>query len=159
MFNWNCFCFTGHGLAAYYHNNNEQGVKSILRRYLALCLLPANEIPIECDRMKSRLRGIGDPSARRKLLLFHESYIVGFWVRKVRPERFSVFGHTFKSNNYCENFHKRIADRITFHANFFRFISEMENVVFSRTERLIRQIDKGVKVKNDLTPDYAKHKA
>jgi hypothetical protein len=57
-----------------------------------------------------------------------------------------------------ENFHKRINDRITFNGNFFRFITELDNIVFTRTERLVRQIDKGIKVKNDLTPDYAKHK-
>jgi hypothetical protein len=152
------FFVTGHGLSAYYHNNNENGVKKILRRYLGLALLPANEIPIECDKIKRRIQGVIDPSARRKLLIFHEGYIVGFWVQKVRPERFSVYMHTFKTNNYVENFHKRINDRITFNGNFFRFITELDNIVFTRTKRLVRQIDKGIKVKNDLTPDYAKHK-
>jgi hypothetical protein len=153
------FLLPGHGLSSYYHNNNENGVKTILRRYLALCLLPANEIPIECDRIKRKIRGIIDPSARRKLLIFHESYIVGFWVRKVRPDRFSVYMHSFKTNNYVENFHHRIGERITFNANFFRFVAELDNIVFTRTERMVRQIDRGEKVKNDLTPDYAKHKA
>jgi len=134
-------------------------VKKILRRYLALCLLPANEIPIECDRIKRRIRGILDPSARRKLLIFHESYIVGFWVKKVRPERISVYMHTHKKNNYCERFHRTIGERITFNAYFFRFSSELANVVFIRTDRLIRQLERGEKVKNDITPDQSRHKA
>jgi hypothetical protein len=150
---------TGHGLSAFFHNNDENSVKRILRRYLALALLPANEIPVECDRIKRRIRGVLDPSARRKLLIFHESYIINFWVRKVRPERFSVYGHTFKTNNFVESFHRRIGDRITFNANFFRFITELDNIVFTRTQRMVRQIDHGQKVKNELTPDYAKHKA
>lgn len=145
-------------MGGYYHNNNDNHIKSILRRYLALCLLPANEIPIECSQMRKRILGVTDPTARRKLLLFHDSYIVGFWVKKVRPERFSVYMHVFKTNNYIENFHHRIGSRITFNANFFRFISELDQIVFSRTDLMIRQIDTGLKVRNDLTPDYAKHK-
>lgn len=151
--------FSGHGLSSYYHNNDENGVKRILRRYLALCLLPANEIPIECDRIKKRIRNVIDPSARRKLLIFHESYVVGFWVKKVRPERFSVYMHTYKTNNYCESFHRKIGDRITFNANFFRFLTEFADIVFMRTDIMIRQLEVGEKVKNELTPDQAKHRA
>jgi hypothetical protein len=108
--------------------------------------------------MRKRIRGVMDPTARKKLLLFHDSYIVGFWVKRVRPERFSVYMHVFKTNNYIENFHRRIGARITFNANFFRFISELDSIVFSRTDLMIRQIDAGQQVRNDLTPDYAKHK-
>jgi hypothetical protein len=137
---------------------NENEVKAILRRYLALCLLPANEIPVECARMRKRIRAVQDPTARRKLIIFHDSYIVGFWVKKVRPERFSVYMHVFKTNNYVENFHRRIGLRITFNANFFRFISELDSIVFSRTALMIMQLEKGHKVRNALTPDDAKHK-
>jgi hypothetical protein len=133
-------------------------VKDIMRRYLALCLLPANEIAEECAQIKRKIRGIMDPTARRKLMLFHESYVVGFWVRKVRPSRMSVYMHRFKTNNYIENFHRRIGERITFHANFFRFVSELDQIVFTRTGLILRQIDRGIQVVNNLTPDHAKHK-
>ncbi len=128
-------------------------MSKILRRYLALPLLPANEIPIECDRMKARIRQIQDPVARRKLLTFHESYIVGFWVKKVRPERFSVFKHLFKTNNNIESFHAKLKLKLSFHAGFFRFTQELDSYVFTRTERMIRQLDRGLPVHNDLTPD------
>jgi hypothetical protein len=66
--------------------------------------------------------------------------------------------HVFKTNNYVENFHRRIGLRITFNANFFRFISELDSIVFSRTALMIMQLEKGHKVRNALTPDDAKHK-
>jgi hypothetical protein len=133
-------------------------VKKILRRYLALALLPANEIPGECNQIRTRIRRIQDPVARRKLLTFHDSYIVGFWVMKVRPERFSVFKHLFKTNNNIESFHARLKFKLSFHAGFFRFVSELDKYCFTRTERMIRQLDRGMPVQNELTPDREKMK-
>jgi hypothetical protein len=66
--------------------------------------------------------------------------------------------HRFKTNNYIENFHRRIGERITFHANFFRFVNELDQIVFTRTGLILRQIDRGIQVVNNLTPDHAKHK-
>jgi hypothetical protein len=84
--------------------------------------------------------------------------MVGFWIRKVRPERFSVYMNSFKTNNYVENFHLRIGSRVPYHANFFRFVKEFKLVVFQRTLRLINQVNRGEKVKNDITADAGRHK-
>jgi hypothetical protein len=145
-------------LAAYYNNSEDSEVRKLLRRYLALPLIPANEIPVECDRMKVRIRNIVDPAARRKMIIFHDSYIVGFWIKQVRPERFSVYMHAFKTNNHVESFHARLKDKLSFHGNFFRFMSEMDRFVFTRTERMIRQLDRGEQIHNDLTADRARMK-
>ena len=101
------FFSTEYGLAGYYANDKDVAV--ICWRYMALPLLPANEVVPQLRRIRREIREtVKDKSARNLLRTFHNKYIVQYWVLKVRPARFSVFGCKHRTNNAVESLHKKM---------------------------------------------------
>jgi hypothetical protein len=76
---------------------------------MALPMLPVNEIVPQIRRIRKEVKEtVKEKEARRLLRAFINTYIVGYWIKKVHPERFSVFGCRHRTNNAVESLHKKM---------------------------------------------------
>lgn len=113
--------------AAVRHNSMAN---EIYRCYLSLPFLPPEDIPSAVIIIGKKLRIIEQDHVRKQFRLFHLQYIVGFWIKKVRPERFSTFGKAFKTNNPCEAINAQMKKLIPCHSRVFKFVDKLSRHVF-----------------------------
>jgi len=146
-----CFVYTlsEYNLGALY--SNHRVAKVLLWRYFALPLLPVNEIMPQLKRIKAEIKQkIVERADRKAILLFHNNYIKKFWVKTIRPERFSVFGNRHKTNNCAESLHKVMKMHIPHKLGFFPWFSAMHSFVIKKGEDDKTHIDAGEEVRNPI---------
>jgi hypothetical protein len=149
--------FPEYGLGGLYANH--YGAKKIMWRYFCLPLLPTNEIVPEMRRIKEKIKVQIKEKADQELMLhFHEKYMKKFWILKIRPERFSVFGSRHRTNNYAEALHKVMRKMLPDRAGFFPWFQSLHAMVISKAEDDKAQILRNEEVRGTrTTPDQKNH--
>jgi hypothetical protein len=151
-----CFLFLEYNLGGLYANHRV--AKVLLWRYFCLPLLPVNEIVPQMRRIKEMIRlKMKEKSDRDLMLNFHTNYMKKFWIMKIRPERFSVFGSLHKTNNSAESLHKVMRKIIPDRAGFFPWFQALHKMVIKKAEDDKTQIDAGEEVRAPIAPDKKKH--
>jgi hypothetical protein len=91
-------------------------VTVICWRYLALPLLPVNEVAGQLKRIKRYIQACKERAVRNLLRRFHNNYIVGYWCKKITPQLWCAFGYRHKTNNAVESLHKKMKTNLQCHA-------------------------------------------
>ncbi|XP_043273533.1 uncharacterized protein [Venturia canescens] len=81
--------------------------KSFFKKLLALAYLPADHIANQFETIKNSLT----PTVRRQLNPLCD-YYARYWLGIVKPEGFSVYGLSCRTNNIVESYHSRLKHRI-----------------------------------------------
>lgn len=83
---------------------------------MALPLLPANDIIEAFNWIVTN----ATPAITRHFAgLFH--YIENYWLQRVTPQVFSVYGMTCKTNNVIESYHRVLGVRMGVHPTIWQF--------------------------------------
>lgn len=118
-------------LANEYRDNPD--VRGWLKKSLGLCMLPAENIQEEWNRHCLLL--VQFSGETKKNLLKFRKYIDSYWIAKVGPETFSVFGLDHKTNNNAEQLHSRLKKNFkSAHPGFWKFLSLFQKHVIEHTE-------------------------
>jgi hypothetical protein len=138
--------------------SNHRVAKVLLWRYFALPLLPVNEILPQLRRIKQDIKlKMVERSECNLMLAFHNKYIKKFWVKTVRPERFSVFGNRHKTNNCAESLHKNMRGHIPHKLGFFPWFAAMHSYIIKKAEDDMAHIDSGEEVRNPIAAERREH--
>ena len=138
--NYPFILFTEFGIFRFIKTN--RACNHLYRKYLSLPFIPVKEM---VERVRSLRRDIKfelEVRFRKGFRAFHK-YIKNYWIRKVCPERISVFAKSRRTNNGLEVLHSLMAKRLAAHSNVFRFIDGLERTIFVPTLAKIRQIKAG----------------
>ncbi|CAG0918881.1 unnamed protein product [Notodromas monacha] len=129
-------------LAKEYISNPQ--VKKWLKSTMGLCLLPADAIvPVWMDHCQKLSQFHGSAALTQKLNGF-KNYMNNFWIRRVTPKVFSVFGLNHKTNNYAESLHARLnRDFKSKHPGFWRFMELYEQLVINEVTADLAVIHQG----------------
>ena len=126
--------------------------------YFALPLLPANEIIPQLKRIKQEIKvKMVERSDLNLMLTFHDKYMKKFWVKIIRPERFSVFGNRHKTNNSAESLHKSMKLFIPHKLGFFPWFQAMLTHIIKKAEDDKNQIDAGEEVRKPVISEKREH--
>ena len=135
---------------------NHRVAKVLLWKYFVLPLLPANEIIPQLRRIKHGIKTqMLERADRRNLLAFHNLYIKRFWVKRIRPQRFSVFGNLHKTNNAAESLHAAMRTHIPFKMGFFAWFQALNTMVIKKAEDEKVQIYEGEEIRDSKTQEQA----
>ncbi len=96
----------------------------LYRMYLSMPMLPKEEFINRLVKMRQDIKTL-PRAARPNFRQFHD-YILNFWIKRVRPERISVFGQERRTNNGLENIHSLMNKRLAHHGNIFRLIDDLD---------------------------------
>ena len=99
------------------------------------------------------IRKIQNDETRTSFRNFHSSYIIKFWMLKIRPERFSTFGLHHRTNNPCESIHGLMKRLIPVHGRIFKFVQNLHQHVFVPQLLAIQQAEGGL---NTIRPKRTK---
>lgn len=136
--------------------SNHRVAKVLLWKYFVLPLLPSNEIIPQLRRIKHGIKTqMLERADRRNLLAFHNLYIKRFWVKRIRPQRFSVFGNLHKTNNAAESHHAAMRTHIPYKMGFFAWFQALNAMVIKKAEDEKVQIDEGEEVRDSKTTEQA----
>ncbi|XP_050066010.1 uncharacterized protein LOC126555088 [Aphis gossypii] len=98
----------------------------IFRMILALPYLPPDrngQMPNMLDGFNAILICIVKyPEIADAFHSFLYNYVFGFWFVRIRPESFTVFNRTIRTNNYVESFHAALLKFIKPHPKIWEFI-------------------------------------
>uniref|UniRef100_A0ABD2XDD1 MULE transposase domain-containing protein n=1 Tax=Trichogramma kaykai TaxID=54128 RepID=A0ABD2XDD1_9HYME len=96
----------------YKRNNAKENPKGeqIIKKLLVLPLLPANNIPEGFDVILKLVKKlfIDEPKYLERWSKFLNNYFTKEWMKKVKPETFSVFNSVDRTNNYLESYHRTL---------------------------------------------------
>ena len=132
--------------------------KILLWKYFVLPLLPANEILPQLRRIKNAIKTqMLERTDRRNMLTFHNLYIKRFWVKRIRPHRFSVFGNLHKTNNAAESLHAAMRTHIPYKMGFFAWFQALNTMVIKKAEDEKMQIFEGEEVRDAKAKEQSEH--
>lgn len=108
----------------------NEDAKNYLRQFQCLALLPAHLIEKEFKRL-----------SREVLTQFEEfakfvDYYQAQWIRRVKPENYSVFLQDTRTTAAAEAFNGKINSEFKTHGNFFSFIESLQKEELMKTEEL-----------------------
>lgn len=91
--------------------------KVFYRKLLGLALLPANDIT-------TAYRIVVDNASQDIKNKFHDliSYYYRWWLMRVKPENFSVYGKHRRTNNPMEAYHRILHQRMGEHPSIWQFV-------------------------------------
>jgi len=133
------------GMSGYYKTDTK--ITNIFQLYLSLPHLPELEIRPQLQYIRSLIKTVTQTSARKKLLVFHSKYLKSFWLKKVTPQRLSVFGLHRKTTNDIENLHKQMNRRLPRKAGFFKFVHALETHIYHADDVQLIQLANGQRVR------------
>ncbi|MDP2815940.1 MAG: hypothetical protein Q8O19_04605 [Rectinemataceae bacterium] len=128
-------------LVAEYSKGQRCG--QILRAYLTLPCLPKEAVWAEVMKLKAKVATLHDPAVRTAMKEFHSNYIVAFWLRKIGPQRFSVFRFAHKTNNAMEGLHSSMGCHMSKHPLFLNFFLNLIHYHLCQTNIVLRQLQNG----------------
>jgi hypothetical protein len=94
---------------------------------------------------------------RRHMLAFHDLYIKKFWVKRIRPQRFSVFGNIHKTNNAAESLHAAMRTHIPYKMGFFAWFEALNLMVIKKAEDDRNAIYEGEEVRAAKAKEQSAH--
>ena len=137
---------------------NHRVAKVLLWKYFVLPLLPSNEIIPQLHRIKNAIKcQMLERTDRRNMLTFHNLYIKRFWVKRIRPQRFSVFGNIHKTNNAAESLHAAMRTHIPYKMGFFAWFQALHTMVIKKAEDDMAQITQGEEVRCVKRKEQSEH--
>ena len=138
--------------------SNHRVAKVLLWKYFVLPLLPCNEILPQLRRIKNAIKGqMLERADRRHMLAFHDLYIKKFWVKRIRPQRFSVFANMHKTNNAAESLHAAMRTHIPYKMGFFAWFQALNLMVIKKAEDEKVQIFEGEEVRGKKAKEQSEH--
>lgn len=81
-----------------------------MKKLLALPFLPAEDI----EQVFNELRDGLSPYVRQRMNSYN-TYYSRYWINIIKPEGFSVFGLTARTNNVIESFHATLLRKLSVH--------------------------------------------
>ena len=129
-------------LGIYRYVRSDRACNLLWRKYITLPLIPPAEIPSRLRELRKCINTNLPTYARRGFRKYH-LYVKRFWVKKVRPERFSVFGRRRRTNNGVESMHAVFSRHLVRHGNVFKLILGLETHVWSPCLVKVNQIKAG----------------
>jgi hypothetical protein len=137
---------------------NHRVAKILLWKYFVLPLLPSNEILPQLRRIKNAIKSqMLERADRRQMLAFHDLYIKKFWVKRIRPQRFSVFGNIHKTNNAAESLHAAMRTHIPYKMGFFAWFEALNLMVIKKAEDDRNAIYEGEEVRAAKAKEQSAH--
>jgi transposase-like protein len=129
-------------------------VKDWLTAIYGLCLLPPYSIPAVWNHHRSKLSEFAGNAALLKRLKKYESYVEKFWMQRVTPSIFSVFGLLHKTNNHAESLNARLRrDFKVCHPGFWKFMSLYVKSVINWTTDDLAVLREGRQPRRERRPD------
>jgi len=128
-------------------------VRKWIRKVQGLAMLPAKDVPLA---WKNRVVELSQfTGALKTRLLAFKKYFENYWMKKITPERFSVFGLNHKTNNNAEALNRRLKDKMgDRHRSLWAFMSGYKEHVVDYTNRELRNMSNNVNPRRD-TKYYA----
>jgi hypothetical protein len=108
---------------------SDRASNLLYRKYLSMPLIPAKMIVERARGLRSEIKLNLQPKFRKPFRQFHR-YFKRYWLKKVRPERISVFGKQRRTNNGLEHLHAQMSKRLSTHSKFFKFMDDVERHIF-----------------------------
>lgn len=102
---------------------NNAHVNTFIRKELGLAFLPEGYIRPAFEQLLETLNA----GTRRRLQRFIQ-YYRNFWIDRVTPAGFSVFGVAYRTNNAIESYHSRLLHRLGF--------TQLHGISFASTQNL-----------------------
>ena len=114
---------------------NDPQIKKCDQKLIAMCLLPADLVQEEVDKLKLKEEAWrhSDPQIREKMKKVREKmkkfvlYYDRFWMEQKNPELFSVHGHC--TSNVSIALHSKMSKSMMTHPGFWRFFEELQRHV------------------------------
>uniref|UniRef100_A0ABD2VV94 MULE transposase domain-containing protein n=1 Tax=Trichogramma kaykai TaxID=54128 RepID=A0ABD2VV94_9HYME len=110
------------GLRDYVVNNREANV--FVRKCAALAFMPSDVILASFDLLLAET-----PARILASLQEFIDYFRSFWIRRVRPSNFSVWGVQARTNNAIESYHSVLLHRLGEHPVFWRWLCKIKQLV------------------------------
>lgn len=132
------------GLNTYYPNHIE--ASRILRQIMALPLLPPKDIKLQFHELLFDINHIHDTQVRRLLRRFHRNYVFDFWMKKIGPDRISVYALPHKSNNAVESLHANMGRTMPNNPSFYHYMDSLRTNITVPTSIQLQQIENGMNV-------------
>ena len=124
---------------------NNPAANLLYKKYLSLSFLPKDNITERLHCLREEIDSTLPEGARKGFRKFH-LYIKTYWIRKVRPERMSVFGKSRRTNNGLENLHSQMARTLVKHGSIFKFIIGVRKNIWAPTMIKLHEISEGINV-------------
>ena len=121
---------------------SDHACNLLYRKYLSLSFIPARDICTRLRGLRLEIESTLPAGAKSGFKKFH-LYIKSYWIRRVRPERLSVFGKQRRTNNGLESTHAMMSRHLVKHANIFRFITGMRTNIWFPTLLKIQSAEAG----------------
>ncbi|KAL7298898.1 hypothetical protein TKK_0008005 [Trichogramma kaykai] len=116
----------------YKRNNAKENPKGeqIIKKLLVLPLLPANNIPEGFDVILKLVKKlfIDEPKYLERWSKFLNNYFTKEWMKKVKPETFSVFNSVDRTNNYLESYHRTLNKFIRANPTTHQFVKSIKQI-------------------------------
>ncbi len=120
--------------------------KKFIKKVMSLPYLPSHDITAAAESLFEQAAALPlSPDAATKVQKF-KLYFFRQWIRKVTPEKFSVFNFERGTNNDAEAFHSRLKAIIRTHKpNLYSFLAQLNNLMTDTKNDIIRA-DSGLQV-------------
>lgn len=129
-------------IALYRWVKTNPSCNMLYRKYLSLSFIPAREMVKRLRDLREEIDSTVPVNARQKFRKFH-LYIKAYWIRKVRPERLSVFGKPRRTNNGLENLHGQMSRTLVKHGNVFKFVLGLKKNIWTPCMVRLMAIEQG----------------
>lgn len=111
---------------------------------MTLSYVPANRMHEAVDSLFQENFDVNDHS-QTKITAF-KTYITEYWIRKVTPQRISVFNFSRGTNNDAESYHSRLKAIVRQHKpNIYTFLTHLNNLITDTTKD-IERVDAGLDI-------------
>lgn len=125
------------------YNDNKQFNKWV-KKIMTLSYVPANRMHEAVDSLFQENFDVNDHS-QTKITAF-KTYITEYWIRKVTPQRISVFEFSRGTNNDAESYHSRLKAIVRQHKpNIYTFLTHLNNLITDTTKDTER-VDAGLDI-------------
>ncbi|XP_044588923.1 uncharacterized protein LOC123268107 [Cotesia glomerata] len=135
---------------------DRDDMKVFIRKLLGLALLPADDIKEAFMWLVNNNKEIS------QLLKKLTDYFVDYWLKIVKPERFSCFRNRTKTNNFIESYHRTLKLKLGSHPPIWEFtegiaalqeLSKIEKTSLEQNLNIRKFQNRKITQKNDMI-DY-----
>ena len=135
-------------------NKTQKELSNLVRQYMALPLLRAEDMKGQVERIGKEIRAITTVHCTvkvvRKFNKLH-NYIVKYWMQFQGPANISVYGATHKTNNIHERLNGMMNGEISAHPTLFAFMNLLKTLFYENGICVINQVTQGRAEKHPQT--------
>ncbi|XP_074113911.1 uncharacterized protein LOC141536974 [Cotesia typhae] len=128
-------------------------MKLFIRKLLSLALLPENDIK------KAFTCLLNDHKTLSELFKGLTNYFSSYWLKVIKPHRFSCYRNTIRTNNYLESYHRTLKWKLGSHPQIWEFtegiaalqeLTAIEKSSLENNLKIRRTADKKIVLKNEM---------